>query len=99
MQEAANNAMRHSGGTELRIVVRSLDARRLHIEIADDGVGLPAQRATTGNGLANMAWRAQRMGAQLRFEPTDADGGTRVVVEAALPAVDAAQFRGVIKPS
>lgn len=99
LQEAANNAMRHSGGTELRIVVRSLDARRLHIEIADDGVGLPAQRATTGNGLANMAWRAQRMGAQLRFEPTDADGGTRVVVEAALPAVDAAQFRGVIKPS
>ncbi|MBS0456622.1 MAG: hypothetical protein JSS44_04740 [Proteobacteria bacterium] len=98
MQEAANNAMRHSGGTELRIVVRSLDARRLHIEISDDGVGLPTPPSKTGKGLANMAWRARRMGAQLRFDAS-AVGGTRVIVEAALPAVDAAQSRGAINPS
>jgi signal transduction histidine kinase len=97
MQEAVNNALRHSRGRNLLVSVRPLDARRLRIEIADDGVGLPAQRAPHGNGLANMAWRAQRLGASLRFEPAAAAGGTRVVVELALPG--GAQPRDGISPS
>jgi hypothetical protein len=44
-----------------------------------------------------MAWRAQRLGASLRFEPAAAAGGTRVVVELALPG--GAQPRDGISPS
>lgn len=89
MQEAVNNAVRHSGGRNLLVSVRPLDARRLRIEIADDGIGLPAERPGRGNGLSNMAWRAQRLGATLRFEPVLAEGargGTRVVVDVVLPS-------------
>lgn len=96
MQEAVNNALRHSGGRNLQVSIRPLEARRLRIEIADDGIGLPAQRASHGNGLANMDWRARRLGASLRFEPAAA-GGTRVVLELALPG--AAQPREGIRPS
>ena len=86
MQEAVNNALRHSGGRSLRVSIRPLEARRLRIEIADDGVGLPARPVAHGNGLSNMAWRAQRLGASLRFESAAAGTGTCVVVELALPA-------------
>jgi signal transduction histidine kinase len=85
MQEAVNNALRHSGGRNLLVSVRPLDGgSRVRIEIADDGVGLPVERPAQGNGLSNMAWRAQRLGASLRFEP-EAGGGTRVVVEVEMP--------------
>lgn len=91
MQEAVNNALRHSGGGELRIVVDALGAGRLRVDIVDDGAGLPQQVAAIGNGMSNMAWRARRLGAQLRIEPASAAGGTRVRVEVALPNAGAAQ--------
>jgi signal transduction histidine kinase len=103
MQEAVYNALRHSGGRNLLVSVLPLDAHRLRIEIADDGIGLPAQPVSHGNGLANMAWRAQRLGAELRVDSpsgnASAGNGTRVVLDVALPTVDAAQPRGAIRPS
>ena len=47
--------------------------------------------ANTRAGMSNMAWRARRLGAQLRIEPASAAGGTRVRVEVALPNSRAAQ--------
>lgn len=99
MQEAANNAMRHSGGRELHVAVCPLDGRRLRIDIVDDGAGVSESDAATGNGLRNMAWRASRLGAELCIERASAAGGTRVRVQMPLPALGAAQSRGDIKPS
>lgn len=103
MQEAVYNALRHSGGRNLLVSVRSLDAHRFRIEIADDGIGLPALPASRGNGLSNMAWRAQRLGAELCVESpsgnASAGKGTRIVLEVALPVADAAHPRGEISPS
>jgi signal transduction histidine kinase len=103
MQEAVNNALRHSGGSNLLVSVRPLDARKVRIEIADDGIGLPVERPARGNGLSNMAWRAQRLGASLRFEPVAVGGGrrgTRVIVEVDMPGEHPADgtAAGVIQP-
>lgn len=103
MQEAVNNALRHSGGRNLLVSVRQLDARRLRIEIVDDGIGLPAKHVSHGNGLSNMAWRARRLGSELCVEPASGNAsacsGTRVVVEVALPVLDADYPRDGIRPS
>lgn len=60
VREAVSNAVRHSGGTELSVLVTVEDD--LTIEIADDGVGIPAQAVLTERGLGNMRHRAEQSG-------------------------------------
>ena len=53
------------------------DQGRLQLLVADDGVGPPADDAPRGNGLANMAERAERLGGFCRLSTSDT-GGTLV---------------------
>lgn len=81
LQEAVTNAVRHSKGRCLQVVIRRVGTRGLRIEIADDGVGLAPAETVAGKGLGNMTYRAGRLGAALSFEPAGSRAGTRVVLD------------------
>ena len=85
-QEAASNALRHSGGSTLLIRLEcTADETRLCV--IDDGCGLPAAAlagtgggsAGGGYGLQGMAQRAARAGATLHLV-SPAEGGTWVTL-------------------
>lgn len=79
LQEAVTNALRHAKATRIRLstaAAAGADGRPgVRIELADDGVGM-APDAPAGRGLAHMAFRARRLGGELRVGP--AGPGTRV---------------------
>ncbi|WP_420094428.1 GAF domain-containing protein [Mycolicibacterium neoaurum] len=58
VREAVSNAVRHSGATELTVVVRVDDD--LSITVTDDGRGI-ATDAVTESGLGNLRHRAEEM--------------------------------------
>jgi signal transduction histidine kinase len=75
-QEALHNALRHSGAKEISVTL-SRTARRVILEISDDGTGFDPELASGGLGLASMRERAAAVGGTLRI--TSAPGaGTRV---------------------
>lgn len=78
VQEALNNALRHSGGTEvtLRVCVEPVEgAQGVVVEVADNGAGMPAKPGA-GRGLQNMHRRARLLGAELAID--SGPSGTRV---------------------
>jgi signal transduction histidine kinase len=81
LQEAVTNVLRHARATRIRVATRERagDGGRpgVVVEVGDDGVGI-APGAAAGRGLANMAFRAQRLGGELRVGPVEAGPGTRV---------------------
>jgi signal transduction histidine kinase len=82
-QEALNNALKHARAG--RIAVRLCqEARRVVLEIADDGVGFDPERGRTsgGLGLTGMAERAARINGRLAID-SQPGAGTRLRVEAA----------------
>jgi signal transduction histidine kinase len=82
LQEAVNNALRHSGGNRLAVrILREVDGGvSFHVE--DNGVGMTPD-ARRGRGLDNMAVRAAGLGGSVLFE--DAAPGTRVVLRVSRP--------------
>ncbi len=77
VQEAVNNALRHSGGREVTVLINS-GAGKWEIAISDDGTGIK-QEAAGGNGLINMEGRAEKSGWKIRWLPGD-QGGTVVKI-------------------
>ncbi|MGH3281409.1 MAG: sensor histidine kinase [Trebonia sp.] len=83
VQEALTNAVRHSGGTSARVLLR-YRPDGVDIEVNDDGAGPgggPSRAAPgtgTGRGLAGMTERAQALGGTLDAGPRPA-GGFRVL--------------------
>ena len=77
-QEALNNAIRHSGATELRLeILRS--GQQISLIIEDNGIGIPPQwEKGPGMGLRIMKYRAEIIGATLNIESTPGQG-SRVV--------------------
>jgi len=67
MQEAINNAVRHSGGSAVSIAITPAEAGGVTIIIADDGKPDRA-KWRKGRGLDNMARRAEEMGGALAIE-------------------------------
>lgn len=80
--EALQNANKHSGASGIRVTLRG-DARTLEVLVADDGVGLPDDRAA-GAGLRNMRDRVTAVDGSLRIE-RDPAGGT--IVHATIPMI------------
>jgi len=80
-QEAMQNALKHAGAREVRVVLGQRDGR-LEVGIEDDGLGVPddvLQRARERGGLRAMRDRAERCGGSLMVEPRT-PRGTRVAV-------------------
>jgi signal transduction histidine kinase len=76
LQEAVNNAARHSGAEQVWVRVR-YRAAELELEIEDRGAGFDSEAAGRGIGLVAMRERAGLIGGRLQFlRPPD--GGTLV---------------------
>jgi signal transduction histidine kinase len=73
-QEALTNVARHAQARTC--VVRIVLADGLHVEVCDDGIGLPTERHA-GVGLTSMQERATELGGTCLIEARPA-GGTRV---------------------
>jgi two-component system, chemotaxis family, CheB/CheR fusion protein len=74
-QEALHNAISHSHGNELELLLRR-EKEDLVLEIRDDGIGLP-RTPVLGMGLRIMQQRARLIGAKLEMR---GDQGTHIVV-------------------
>jgi signal transduction histidine kinase len=87
IQEAARNALRHSGGSRMRVGLEH-DADELVVSVSDDGVGLadfgPSFPAHAGLRIIDQ--RAGAVGGSVAFEPGLRGRGTSVVVS--IPLAD-----------
>jgi signal transduction histidine kinase len=74
MQEAINNALKHSQGTEVKICINSKDS--WEIRIIDNGQGFNKTELLNedGNGLSNMQARAENMSCSIRWTQLNPSG-------------------------
>lgn len=78
-QEALTNAVRHARATRITVRASTVNSLGLRLSIADDGRGIPRERASGGFGLTSMQERADRIGASLTIV-TAPRSGTEVVL-------------------
>ncbi|MGE6698916.1 sensor histidine kinase [Hyphomonas sp. NPDC076900] len=67
IREAVSNTIKHAGARRVEVTIR-LGNDWLELKVADDGKGLPAQKASLGNGLGNMKIRVERFGGEMALE-------------------------------
>jgi signal transduction histidine kinase len=79
--EALSNALRHSRGTEVAVVVDA-DASWVRILVEDNGIGFDPTASSAGMGLANLAARAKRLGGDAKVK---SEIGKGTIVEVRLP--------------
>ena len=78
-QEALTNAVRHARAKRITIRASTVNSLGLRLSIADDGRGIPHERASGGFGMTSMQERADRIGASLTIV-TAPRSGTEVVL-------------------
>ncbi len=79
VREALSNCVRHAHARRGTVTARYHHGV-MRIEVEDDGVGFDPAAKPGGHGLANMAARAQQIGAVYHLEATPGQG-VRVVIE------------------
>jgi signal transduction histidine kinase len=72
VQEALNNAVRHSGARNAKVVARRL-AKSIVVRVTDDGRGFDPLRSR-GMGILGMEERVKRLGGTLRVESQPGKG-------------------------
>jgi signal transduction histidine kinase len=82
VQEALNNAVRHSGARNAKVVVERL-AKSIVVRVTDDGRGFDPGRSR-GMGILGMEERVKRLGGALRVESQPGKGAT-VTAEFPIP--------------
>jgi signal transduction histidine kinase/ligand-binding sensor domain-containing protein len=76
LKEALNNAVRHSGATEIWLRMAE-QGPTFCLEVADNGKGFDAAKLNEpGNGLRNMARRMEAIGGTFKLQSTHSDGTT-----------------------
>ena len=75
IREAVSNTIKHAGARHVEVTI-GLDADWLQLTVTDDGKGLPAQKASLGNGLGNMKVRVESFGGEMALESGE---GTRLL--------------------
>jgi signal transduction histidine kinase len=79
LREALSNAARHSGASQVDVLVDVDPDGTLAVKVTDDGTGLPS--GGRRSGLGNLASRAEKLGGELRVgqaEPGAPRPGTRL---------------------
>jgi signal transduction histidine kinase len=79
-QEALHNALRHSGAARISLSLSRV-ARRVVLEVSDDGRGFVPEAPSSGVGLASMAERAAAAGGKLTIR----SGASGTLVRMAVP--------------
>jgi two-component system sensor histidine kinase UhpB len=81
VQEGVINALRHAQPTRVDVVVEAVDARRVVVTVADDGIGLPSEWSKPGHfGLRGLTDRVAQLGGTFHIAGREA-GGTRLVAD------------------
>lgn len=75
IQEATNNAVKYSDGTEIKIHISKTNSQ-VYFEITDNGNGFVEQEVEPGNGLLNMRKRAEELGSALSLNSEIGKGTT-----------------------
>ena len=83
VQEALNNAVRHSGARNAKVVVERL-SESIMVRVTDDGRGFDPRRSR-GMGILGMEERVKRLGGTLRVESQPGKGAT-VTADLPIPA-------------
>ncbi|MBK9355815.1 MAG: hypothetical protein IPN08_00225 [Bacteroidales bacterium] len=78
MQEAVNNALKHSGANKLLTSLHA-EAGIIRIEISDNGKGF-AEGGNEGTGMSSMKQRAETIRARLAIESAENNGTTVSVI-------------------
>jgi len=73
LREALSNVARHARASRVEVEVRVRD-EHVVLRVADDGVGPPSPDAPMGNGLRNMAARAERFDGEFQLRPGSPSG-------------------------
>ena len=73
LKEAIHNITRHAQATRVDIAL-AIAQRRLQLVVQDNGCGFDPARAPDGQGLRNMARRAQSLGGTLAVSSADGTG-------------------------
>ena len=73
VQEAVNNAVKHSAAVHVSVSVRS-HKHKWSVSIEDDGKGMNAPDTSTGNGLYNMRVRAENCGWDIAWQSNEPNG-------------------------
>jgi signal transduction histidine kinase len=73
VQEALTNVMRHAAATHAHVVL-CVEANSLHIDVTDDGIGVPDATSPGGHGLCGMRERAAALGGEVTAGPTGLGG-------------------------
>lgn len=71
MKECLNNALKHSGCTEIKI--RIISNENLHLSVEDNGAGFQHD-TQNGNGMENMKQRAEESNLQISWVPVSPSG-------------------------
>jgi signal transduction histidine kinase len=79
VQEALNNAVRHSRARRITIRASTAQSVGLRLSVADDGRGIARDPVSAGFGMTSMQERADRIGASLTIV-TAPRNGTEVVL-------------------
>lgn len=74
VREGLSNVARHAGAS--RVDVSVIAAAEVTLVISDDGVGVASPATTTGNGLRNMASRAEELGGAMDLRPREGARGS-----------------------
>ena len=67
VKEAVNNALKHSGCTEVRLKIDLVQGGALDVQVADNGSGLDAAGNDRGNGLENIRGRMETLGGSMEI--------------------------------
>jgi signal transduction histidine kinase/ligand-binding sensor domain-containing protein len=73
IKEALHNIGKHSGGTAAAVEI-TLDRRKMHVRISDNGRGFAADENGTRNGMKNMRRRAAALNAQISVNSVKGSG-------------------------
>ena len=79
VQEAINNAVKHSDPTRLSVLIDA-DEENIRISISDDGSGEIPAPGTSSGGLDNMRIRAALVSARVEIVGDGKENGTRVTI-------------------
>lgn len=66
-KEMVNNLVRHSGASNSTITIKK-EGKHFYLKVSDNGKGFSDQEIGSGNGIKNIKYRAERLGAVVKLE-------------------------------